>query len=29
MLTSYFARLRQLRADPSLVPISIARFTPA
>ena len=28
MLTSYFARLRQLRADPSLVPISIARFTP-
>lgn len=28
MQTSYFARLRHLRADPALTPISIARFTP-
>lgn len=28
MLTSYFARLRELRRDPSLVPMSIAVRTP-
>lgn len=28
MLTSYFARLRELRRDPTLVPISVAVRTP-
>lgn len=28
MLTSYFARLRELRRDPALVPVSIAVRTP-